>query len=112
MTLLGAILDWTPWWAWLAAGLAILASTYQVWRPVWALLPAPVKGAVVLILTGGLAYQAGRNRGAAGALERAQQKEQARADDIRDKGDAARAASERRSDGGGLRDDDGWRRDG
>lgn len=112
MNVLGWLLDMTPWWLWLAAGLIILAATYQVWRPVWALSPGPIKTGLLIIGAAWMTYAAGRNRGAAGAIDREKEKDRAHAEDIRDKGTAARAAADRRSDGGGLRDDDGWRRDG
>ncbi|WP_246659474.1 AtpZ/AtpI family protein [Ancylobacter moscoviensis] len=108
--LLGLILDHTPWWLWLAVGLGILAATYQVWRPFWLLLPSPIKTALAALVAAGLAYLAGRNKGAAGALQRAQEQEQARADDIREKGARARERADRDAVSGRLRDDDGWKR--
>lgn len=108
--ILGLVLDWTPWWLWLAAGFVLLASTYQVWRPVWVLLPSPIKNAIVVIVTGGLAYLAGRNKGASGALQRAKKQEQARAEDIIERGTAARGRADRDALDGRLRDDDGWKR--
>ncbi|WP_371346107.1 hypothetical protein [Ancylobacter sp. IITR112] len=108
-----AILDWTPWWVWALAGAALLASTYSLWRPVWALLPSAIKTAAIALATGGIAYLAGRNKGASGALQRAKEQEQARADDIIERGTAARQRADRDALDGRLRDDDGWqRRDG
>ncbi|WP_428029830.1 hypothetical protein [Ancylobacter sp.] len=109
--LLGLVLDWTPWWLWLAAGIAALAATYTLWRPVWALLPTPIKTAAIVIATGGLAYLAGRNKGASGALQRATEQEQARADQIIERGTAARQRADRDAVSGRLRDNDGWKRD-
>ncbi len=74
---LGWLIDATPWWAWLLAVGALLAATYQLWAPLWALTPQPLKiglGAVAAALA---AYLAGRNRGAAGALARAQAEQDA-----------------------------------
>lgn len=108
--LLDVALDWAPWWLWWVAAAAALLATYPAWRPVWALLPSPIKTAAVVIATGGLAYLAGRNKGAAGALQRAREKEQAYADDIREKGARARERADRDAVDGRVRDDDGWRR--
>lgn len=109
MNILGWILDATPWWVWGGAGLFVLVATYQVWLPLWRLLPSPIKTTLIVIATGGLAFLAGRNRGSAGALDRAKEQEQARADDIRENGARARARAERSAGDGGLLDD-GWRR--
>lgn len=109
--MLGWLLDLTPWWVWVLAGGVLLASTYTLWRPVWALLPPPVKAAVIVIATGGLAYLAGRNKGASGALQRAKEQEQARADEIIERGTAARQRADRDAVSGRLRDNDGWKRD-
>ncbi|MDQ0305356.1 hypothetical protein [Ancylobacter polymorphus] len=107
---LGIVLDWTPWWLWALAGGVLLASTYSLWRPVWALLPSPIKTAAVVLATAGIAYLAGRNKGASGALQRAREKEQARADEIIERGTAARQRADRDAVSGRLRDDDGWKR--
>lgn len=106
------LIDLIPWWAWALAGAVLLASTYSIWRPVWAFLPPPIKTAAIVLATGGLAYLAGRNKGASGALQRAKEQEQARADDIIDRGTAARQRADRDAVSGRLRDDDGHRRDG
>lgn len=108
----GWVLDLIPWWIWAIAGGVALAASLPWWRPIWLALPSSIKAALLLIGTGGLAYLAGRNRGASGALQRAKDKEQARADDIFQRGTEARARAERDADTGRLRDDDGWRRDG
>jgi len=68
--LLGVVLDHTPWWAWALAALAALAATYQLWWPIWLALPTPVKAGVATAGAAILAYLAGRNRGASGALAR------------------------------------------
>ena len=109
--LLGIILDSTPWWLWALAGAGILAATYQIWRPLWALLPSPVKAVLIASGAAALAYLAGRNKGAAGALHRAKEQEQARADDIIDRGTDARQRADRDAVSGRLHDDDGWKRD-
>jgi len=68
--LLGVILDNTPWWAWALASLAALAATYQLWCPLWLALPNPAKAGIAAAGAAILAYLAGRNRGASGALAR------------------------------------------
>lgn len=108
--LLGFIVDNVPWWVWLVALAVLLAITWQAWRPIWALLPSPIKAAVLIIGTAVLAYLAGRNKGASGALHRAQERETARAEDIRDRGAKARERADRDALGDRLRDDDGWKR--
>lgn len=108
--MLGWLLDLIPWWIWAAVAAGVLAATYTLWRPVWALLPSPVKAAVIVIATGGLAYLAGRNKGAAGALQRAKEQEQARADEIIERGTAARQRADRDAVSGRLREDDGFKR--
>ncbi|MBB3769820.1 type VI protein secretion system component VasK [Angulomicrobium tetraedrale] len=105
------ILDLIPWWLWALAGGALLAATWQVWLPWWLALPKPIRTGLAILATGGLAYLAGRNKGAAGALQRAREQEQAHADDIRKRGADARARSDRDAVSGRLRDDDGFRRD-
>lgn len=110
MSVLGWLLDLTPWWLWLALSLALLAATWSVWHPLWLLVPAPLRAALLAAGAAALAYLAGRNHGAAGALSRAETKEQALADDIRRKGADARARADRDADAGRLRDDDGWKR--
>ncbi|GLK72612.1 hypothetical protein KHC23_07815 [Ancylobacter dichloromethanicus] len=108
--LLAIVLDWTPWWLWTAAGGVLLAATFSLWRPILAILPWPAIVALAASIVGALAYLAGRNKGAAGALQRARDKEQARADDIEHRAAAARERADRDALSGGLRDDDGWRR--
>lgn len=108
--ILGVILDNVPVWVWLIALAVLLAATWQIWRPLWALLPSPIKAAILIIGTAGIAYLAGRNKGASGALQRAQERENARAEDIRDRGAKARERADRDAVGGRLRDDDGWKR--
>lgn len=103
------LLDMIPWWVWLVLGGGVLAVTFPYWRPFWALLPSPVKGAIIIIGTAGLAYLAGRNRGASGVLERAKEKEQARADDILKRGSEARSRADRDAVDPRMHDD-GWRR--
>lgn len=108
--LLGVILDNVPWWLWLVGIAVLLAATWQFWRPLWALLPSPIKAAALIIGTASIAYLSGRNKGASGALQRAQERENARAEDIRDRGDKARERADRDALGGRLHDDDGWKR--
>ncbi|MFH1557653.1 MAG: hypothetical protein ABII76_22830 [Pseudomonadota bacterium] len=80
--LFGIVLDNTPWWAWAIAATAALAATYQLWMPLWALIPAPAKAALIAIGGAILAYLAGRNRGAAGAVERERAKQDAAAQKV------------------------------
>ena len=108
---LGIVLDWTPWWLWAIAGGVLLASTFSIWRPILALLPWPAIVALAASIVGALAYLAGRNKGAAGALQRAEQKERALADDIKERGTAARQRADRDAVSGRLRENDGWKRD-
>jgi len=68
--LLGVVLDSTPWWAWALAALAALAASYQLWWPLWMALPSPIKAGIAAAGAAILAYLAGRNRGASGALAR------------------------------------------
>lgn len=110
--MLAWLVDLIPWWIWAVIAAGALAASYPYWRPLWAVLPSPIKTAALVVLTGGLAYLAGRNSGSAGALQRAQEKEQARADDIHKKGAEARSRADHDAMSGGLLDDDGWRRDG
>lgn len=77
---IGIVLDNTPWWVWLLVGLAILGATYSLWLPIWAALPTKVKAAIIILATGGLAYLAGRNRGAEGASQRERDRQRAAAD--------------------------------
>ncbi|MGA0564184.1 hypothetical protein ACO2RV_17195 [Ancylobacter sp. VNQ12] len=104
------LLDLIPWWAWVVAAVVALAATYQLWLPLWGRLPSLFKAALITIGAAFIAYIAGRNKGAAGALQRAKDKEQARADDILKRGAEARARSDRDAGDGSLLDDDGWRR--
>lgn len=75
----------------------------------WLLSPIGryVAGAALILAAGLWAIHHFENRGA--------EKERARIEEVNrnaeNKADAARAASERNSDAGGLPDDDGWRRD-
>ncbi len=108
--LIGTVLDSTPWWVWALAAFAALAATYQLWAPLWVLIPQPLRLALAAVAAALLAYLAGRNKGASGALERARQKDTANAARIVDKADRVRADADVLNAGGGLRDDDGWRR--
>jgi len=65
MGLLSLAPGFVPWWAWVVAGLIVLALTLQLWLPVWSALPLPVKIAIGVICAVLLAYLAGLNRGAA-----------------------------------------------
>lgn len=74
-----------PWWVWaaLAAVLLAVALLYAPWIvALWARLPSWFRRVVVLVGTLGLAYIAGRNRGAHDVQE-AQNKANARANEIR-----------------------------
>ncbi len=110
--LFGIILDNTPWWAWLIAGLVLLGATYSLWLPIWTMLPDKAKAAILIIGTGGLAYLAGRNGGAAGALERERVRNEKARDELIAKARDARER-QRSTDAGGVRDDkrDPFRRD-
>ncbi len=89
------LLDMVPWWAW-CAGLGVaLALTAQFWWPLAVAMPragwAALGGAVLVLV----AYLAGRNKGAAGAIEReraateaARKKAQAAKERVRDDVDA------------------------
>lgn len=110
MTALGWLLDALPWWLWLVGAAVLLVATYQLWAPVWVLLPRPLKVAAGGFVAIVLAYLAGRNRGAAGALQRAREKEAAHAEQITETARRARADADARN-ASGMRDDDGWRRD-
>ncbi len=104
------ILDHTPWWLWAILVAGLLAVTWQLWLPFWRLVPPPLRAALIAFVLAVLAYLAGRNKGAAGALQRAREQEQARADDIRERGAEARARADRDAVSGRLRDDDSWKR--
>lgn len=108
---MSGLLDSVPLWIWGLIGLAILGATYSLWLPIWAALPATWRIAIIGAGFAVLAALWGRNKGATGALQRARDKEQARADEIRRKGAEARARADRDAIGGRLRDNDGWRRD-
>ena len=108
---MGWLLDSVPWWAWLVAGGAVLVATIQLWGPAWLALPKAVKWAAAFAVAVGAAYLAGRNKGAAGVLQREQEKDKANAERITDAARRARAAADARNAGDGLRNDDGWRRD-
>lgn len=103
------LLDLIPFWMWLVAGGIALAATYQLWLPLWSLLPSPVKAALIAIGAAVLAYRAGRTSGSRDALQNAKDKEQARADEILKRGAEARARSDRDAVDPRLHDD-GWRR--
>lgn len=64
------IIDAIPYWVWLAVIAVALASTYPMWSAIWAFLPRPIKAAIVIVATGGIAYIAGRNRGFKNARDR------------------------------------------
>lgn len=108
--LLAVIVDHVPWWLWAVLLAVAAAATWPFWRPILALIPWPGTVALAAAIVGGLAYLAGRNRGAAGALDRVRKREQAHADDINEAGTAARARADRDAMGGRLYEDDGWRR--
>lgn len=68
--MLSWIFDAIPWWVYLLAGIAAAAMTYPMWSTIWMWLPRPLKAAIILVATGGLAYFAGRNRGFKNARDR------------------------------------------
>lgn len=109
--MLGWVIDLIPGWVWWLAAFIALAATFPYWRPVWALLPAPFKIAVAAFVAALPAYLAGRNKGASGALQRAKEQEQARADEIIERGTAARQRADRDTASGRLREPDDWKRD-
>jgi len=108
--MLGWLIDLIPWWIWAVLAVGGLAATYTLWRPVWAILPTPIKAAAIVIATGAVAYLAGRNKGAANADARAQAKDQANADKIAAAGSKARADSQRSTAGDRVRDHDPYER--
>ena len=62
------MLSLIPWWVWAALVVVLMAAAmlYAPWVvALWARLPAWFRNGLVLIGTLGLAYLAGRNRGAA-----------------------------------------------
>ncbi|MGU3496335.1 hypothetical protein ACLBXM_20025 [Xanthobacteraceae bacterium A53D] len=109
--LAGLILDHTPWWAWLGSAAALLAATYKLWAPLWALTPQPMRLVLAAASAAVLAYLAGRTKGAAGADSHHKEKDTANANRIIEKAIRARADADARDAGGRLRDDDGWKRD-
>jgi len=62
-----AVVDNIPWWGYVIAAAVALGFVYPYLAPVWALLPKPVKVAILAIAAAFTAYIAGRNRGAANA---------------------------------------------
>lgn len=58
------IIDSIPWWVYVAAGIIVLAATYQFWLPIWALMPNWMKIAFGAVAAIAAAFLAGRNRGA------------------------------------------------
>lgn len=45
------MIDWVlnliPWWVWLVAIFVAIGATYSLWAPFWAIVPRPVKAAIV-----------------------------------------------------------------
>lgn len=70
MTALAMILDHVPWWVWLAFGGLALAAAGHIWVPAWLALPSKVRLGLAALAAAILAYLAGRNAGASGALAR------------------------------------------
>jgi len=104
------ILNSVSWW-WYAIALAILAAiTFNVWWPIFISLPWSAIITIVVAIGSALAYIAGRNKGSSTALEGAEKKEKDLAENIVDRGNKARANSERDAITGRLHDDDGWKR--
>ena len=108
--MMSLIADWVPWWVWLALGGGILIATYSIWLPWWLLIPEKARLGIIGAVAAILAYLAGRNKGASGALQRAQEQEQARADDIIQDATRARQRADADALAGGLRSDDGHKR--
>lgn len=57
------VVDHVPLWGWVAGVIIALAVSYPYWAPIWALLPRPVKAALIAISAGAAAYLAGRRAG-------------------------------------------------
>lgn len=94
----GWVFDITPWWLWALLAIVILSATYQFWIPLWFRLPSSVRTVVMASGAAVLAYLAGRNKGAAGAVQRERDRQQAATDqlieDKREKEDAAARLSD------------------
>lgn len=106
------VLDTVPWWVYAVAIAAGLAATFSIWRPLWLLTPGPAKAGLIAVGAGVLAYLAGRNQGASGAVQRERQRNDRLAKQLVDHGQEARMR-QRAADAGGVRDDkpDPFRRD-
>lgn len=108
--LVGILLDNVPWWAWVTLVIGAAAATVNLWLPLYMAAPGWVKVSLWLVGVGAIGYVAGRNKGSEGALQRAREKEQRNAENIRKVAAEARSRSERDSMGDGLRRDDGFKR--
>lgn len=74
--------DWAPWYIWPILIGAVAIVTLPWWKPVWDLLPRPIKAVILFVLTGGLAFLYGRNKGARSERDR-QKARDAKADATR-----------------------------
>lgn len=106
------VLDAVPWWVYAIAIALILASTFSLWRPLWLFLPLSAKAVLFAVGAGVLAYLAGRNQGASGAVQRERQRNDRLAKDLVERANNARTR-QRAADAGGVRDgaSDPFRRD-
>ncbi|MEZ0212419.1 MAG: hypothetical protein ACAH27_05645 [Xanthobacteraceae bacterium] len=107
---LNGLIDNMSPWMWLAAAVAALVTTWPIWMPMWRRLPESTRAIVVAIAIAIGAYFAGRSRGAEGAMARNKEKEARRAHGIEKGAASARDRAGRDAMGGGLHNDDGWRR--
>lgn len=68
-----AIIDHIPLWVWLVISFggvgALLYFFSPILIPIWRMLPTPVKGVLIALATGLLAYLGGRYKGRANAEE-------------------------------------------
>lgn len=69
------ILNFVPVWAWITIVIVVAVLTYQIWLPIWTILPKPVK-----ILIGAVAgaigfYLGGRYKGAKDERDVAKQRD-------------------------------------
>ena len=63
MDMLSYAFNFVPWWVWPVGLLVAAIVTWQLWAPIWALLPRSMKVALTAVGAVLVAYIAGRNRG-------------------------------------------------